>query len=159
MRSIVRFVALPVLFAATGCGGADSPDPVRMDATEAAWTVLAESEVDASEAAMRVATDNESLAIAWDAAGLPGVPPRVDFGRAVVAIETESFGSGCEPMFMRVSTRGEPGTAQLQYVAFEPGHECAADERWYSVAVAIDRAMFDPEPVAIRWPGGDVPIP
>lgn len=165
-RTVMRTLIIAVLTistaacgsAADDAGGTEGPGSERA-APDAPWRVLVETEVVETQGGLWAAADDGALADGWSAAGLPGSPPSIDFETSIVAIESMSFGSGCRPIFMRVSTRGEPGTAELQYVGFEPGTECAADERWYAVAVAIDRATFDPEPTAIAWRGELIAIP
>lgn len=122
-----------------------SADDSRDDAAGAEWLLVAEGEVVRADRMLRAVTDDVALDDAWSLAGFESGAPDVDLDDWIVVVGTMSFGSGCEPIFAEVSERPDaPDRFELQFVAFEPGHECGADERWYALAVAIDRDLVAP---------------
>lgn len=171
--SIRRSWPVLVVFVVAGCGGssADAPADAAADppgvsaagrsdgAAESEWMLLAEGEVTRGDGALRVVDDATDLADAWALAGLESGVPDVDFDDRVVVVGTMSYGSGCEPIFAEVAVRRDAiDPIELQFVAFEPGHDCGADERWYALAVAIDRGLVAPGDT-IGWLGGSVVAP
>lgn len=169
-----RFVVLAVSTAAIGaaCGASDdarvapddspgvSPPPeVTAATTSDPWRVLAAGEVDESEPRQLVVDDAGRLDDEWRDLGLPGATPDVDFDESIVIIRSEGYGSGCEPIFRRISIREDRRTVEPQFVGFEPGHECGADERWYALAVEVRREALEPGGYTLIGRSEQVPIP
>lgn len=122
------------------------------------WRLLGHARV-AESYTVRLAADAAELAALWDTVGMPGSPPEVDFGQALVASFVQGIGSSCPEL--RLDAIEVAGDAVFPRLSdpFQP-RACTADlVGGQAFVVALDRELVPAGPFRVRLAPPDQPLP
>lgn len=105
-----------------------------------------------------VATTDEQLAALWEASGLDGDAPGVDWRTEVVVWFGAVYGTGCPVRLDGVLVDGRTLHGEIVVPGSGPGTACAADANPHAFVVAVERGALPPGPFVVQL-GPDDPPP